>query len=205
MFNFTDTETSDPKNQRICQLAAILCDEQGNEVEVLNTLIYPDGWEIHPRFVEIHGITTEMCYEFGRPMPEVLAKYVGMLVNSKKVICHNYDFDSARLIAELTTYGMFESAKIFRDLPSFCTMKNLTNVCCLPNANGRAGYKWPKLKEAHKHFFGVEFEDQHDALADNRACKRIYFEMHKPVVQAPIIPSAPAVVKEDDFGAASAL
>jgi DNA polymerase-3 subunit epsilon len=201
MFNFTDTETSDPKHQRICQLAAILCDEQGQEVDVLNVLIKPDGWEVCERFVGIHGITTAMCHETGHPMPTVLEAYYRMLIKSKKLICHNYAFDSARLLAEAEIYGHIELYKLIKGMAFFCTMVNLTQVCCLPNANGRAGYKWPKLKEAHKHFFGVEFEDQHDALADNRACKRIYFEMHKPVIVAPVQASAPAVVKEDDFSA----
>lgn len=203
MFNFTDTETSDPKNQRICQLAAVLCDEQGNEIEVLNTLIKPDGWTIEPRFVEIHGITMEMCHELGRPMREVLDQYHELLKRSKKVICHNYNFDSGRLLNEMTIYGLMDMASLFVGTASFCTMLELTTICGLRKANG--SLKWPKLKEAHKHFFGVEFEDQHDALADNRACKRIYFEMFKPVVVQPVLPSAPAVVKEDDFGQAPAL
>jgi DNA polymerase III subunit epsilon len=197
MYLFCDTETSDPVNQRICQLAAVLCDEQGKEVAELNTLIKPDGWEVHPRFVDIHGITTQMCIEKGIPMPIALDMMFGMSEKFSKVICHNYKFDSARIAFELSTYG-YES-KQFLEIPYFCTMINLTNICCIPNPNGRAGYKWPKLKEAHKHFFGVEFADQHDALADVRACKRIYFEMHKPVIVASTIESAPAVVKESEF------
>lgn len=185
MYNFCDTETSDPVNQRICQLAAVLCDEKGEEVEVLNTLIKPDGWEIHPRFVDIHGITTQACEQKGIPMVEAILKFTTIMRRSKRTICHNYKFDSARITNELKIYGFHEDALILSQTPSFCTMLELTNVCCIPHANGRAGYKWPKLKEAHKHFFGVEFEDQHDALADVRACKRIYFHMHKPATPSP--------------------
>lgn len=199
MFLFCDTETSDPINQRVCQLAAVLCDESGKEVAELNTLIKPDGWEVCERFVGIHGITTQMCIEKGVPMWEALTKFIAMLTPTKTIICHNYKFDSGRIQAELFSYNFFETAALFPKVPFFCTMLNLTNICCLPNPNGRAGYKWPKLKEAHKHFFGVEFADQHDALADVRACKRIYFEMHKPTIVAPTIESAPAVVKEDDL------
>lgn len=205
MFNFTDTETSDPRFQRIIQLAAVLCDEQGNELEVLNTLIKPDGWEIVPRFVDIHGITTEMCERDGMPMPVALLKYSNMLKQTKKVVCHNYDFDSKRLMAEMLVYGMGDLFAVFAGTPSFCTMKELTNVCCLPNPSGRSGYKWPKLKEAHKHFFGVEFADQHDALSDNRACARIYFHMHKPATPVKVIESAPAQVAESEFGSAAPL
>lgn len=199
MYNFADTETSDPVNQRIVQLAAVLCDEQGQEVDVLNTLIKPDGWEICERFVGIHGITTDMCQQQGIPMVEALYKFTTFIKRSKKTICHNFKFDSARIDMELKLYGFHEDALILSQTPSFCTMVNLTNVCCIPNPNGRAGYKWPKLKEAHKHFFGIEFDKQHDALADVRACKRIYFEMHKPIVPVQVVESAPAssIVIED--------
>lgn len=198
MFLFCDTETSDPVKQRVCQLAAVLCDEQGNEVAELNTLIKPDGWEVHPRFVDIHGITTQMCIEKGIPMPEALAKLFDMTEKVKKVICHNYKFDSERIAAELNVYYYKEkAAEFFLRIPYFCTMVNLTEICGLKKANGSP--KWPKLKEAHKHFFGVEFADQHDALADVRACKRIYFEMHKPVAHAKVVESAPAVVKEEEM------
>lgn len=196
MFNFCDTETSDPKHQRVCQLAAVLCDEKGQELEVINYLIKPDGWEIAKRFVEIHGITTQMCHERGIPMKHALAHLNSFVERSKKVICHNYKFDSARLMNEFNIYGI--PTKMF-ELPSFCTMMELTSVCKIPHANGRAGYKWPKLQEAHKHFFGVEFEDDHDALADTRACKRIYFHMNAPALDNPIVPSAEGTIKPDEM------
>lgn len=65
------------------------------------------------------------------------------------------------------------------DIPSwatpidkFCTMKAMTPVCKLHGNYG--DFKWPKLQEAHKHAFGVEFDGAHDALADVRACARVY-------------------------------
>lgn len=199
MFNFTDTETSDSKYQRICQLAAVLCDEKGNEIEVLNELIYPDGWEVCDYFAnEVHGITTQMCYEKGKPMPEVLERFGRILASSKKVICHNYNFDQARILNELTIYKKVGYADLFKQTPWFCTMLHTTDICKLPKARG-TGYKWPKLQEAHKHFFGAEFDGAHDALADLRATKRIYFEINKPLVVNPTIENAKVEVKEDDF------
>ncbi len=46
-------------------------------------------------------------------------------------------------------------------------------------------YKWPKLQETYKFLFGEEFEGAHDAMADVRACARIYFELrNRSVISA---------------------
>jgi DNA polymerase III subunit epsilon len=64
-------------------------------------------------------------------------------------------------------------------------MQDMTDICCLPSPWGK-GYKWPKLHEAHRHCFGKEFEDAHDALADVRACAKVFFwlQQHRKKVLA---------------------
>lgn len=46
-------------------------------------------------------------------------------------------------------------------------------------ACGFGGYKNPNLQEAYKHFFGVEFEGAHDAMADVRACRDVFFKLNE--------------------------
>jgi len=50
-----------------------------------------------------------------------------------------------------------------------------TPICKIPGKYN--DYKWPKLAEAYRHLFNEEIKDAHDALADVRACARIYFEL----------------------------
>jgi hypothetical protein len=61
-------------------------------------------------------------------------------------------------------------------------MKASTDLCKLPSQFKRGGYKWPKLQEAYKHFFGEEFASAHDAMADLRACRRVFFHLLKEKV-----------------------
>jgi hypothetical protein len=63
---------------------------------------------------------------------------------------------------------------IHMDMQHACTMKSATNIVCIPKAKG-SGFKWPKLIETHLHAFNEGFEDAHTAMADVRACKRVYF------------------------------
>jgi hypothetical protein len=52
-------------------------------------------------------------------------------------------------------------------------MNAKTSICKLEQKNGKAGYKWPKLREAYFHCFGEELKDAHDALVDVRATARV--------------------------------
>jgi DNA polymerase III epsilon subunit-like protein len=71
-----------------------------------------------------------------------------------------------------------------RKAQTYCTMKETTNICKLPGNYGK--FKWPKLTEAHQHFFGIPVEGAHDAMTDVRACKRIFFEIKKHEASDPI-------------------
>jgi hypothetical protein len=62
----------------------------------------------------------------------------------------------------------------------------MVNICKLPSKYP-GEYKWPRLIEAYRHAFGKDFTGAHDALADVRACKEIYFWLK---VQTPVIPPA---------------
>jgi hypothetical protein len=52
-------------------------------------------------------------------------------------------------------------------------MLAMTKKCNLPGRFGKP--KWPKLQEAYKWCFNKEFDKAHDAMADIRACKEVFF------------------------------
>ena len=58
---------------------------------------------------------------------------------------------------------------------SIDTMKLGANYTKIKTAGG--DYKWPKLIELYRHFFGRDFEGQHDALDDIRATRDCFWEM----------------------------
>jgi DNA polymerase III epsilon subunit-like protein len=60
-----------------------------------------------------------------------------------------------------------------------CPMKLSTDLCKLPKQNGY-GYKWPKVEEAHKFFFGnVGYVEAHRGADDAFHEADIVYELYK--------------------------
>lgn len=177
MILFFDTETTGkadfnadpdaPHQPRLVQLGAILTDDTGKETATVDLVIKPDGFEIPEGASSIHGITTEIARVCG--VEEIAATHVfdQLLMASEMLVAHNCDFD--RLIM---ARGSKIRAKRMKQA-TFCTMQAMTPICKLPGNYG--DYKWPKLIEAYRHAFGRDLDGAHDAMADVRACKEIYF------------------------------
>lgn len=59
-----------------------------------------------------------------------------------------------------------------------CPMKLSTDICQLPSPRG--GFKWPKVEEAHKFFFGdVGYVEKHRGADDAFYEAEIVFELYK--------------------------
>jgi len=62
-------------------------------------------------------------------------------------------------------FGFLESRGFTFPKKLPCQMKISTDICKLPNPRG--GFKWPKVEEAHKHFFGdVGYVEKHRGADD---------------------------------------
>lgn len=188
---FFDTETtglidfkkelSDPSQPRITQLAAILTDEDGNELDRMCEYVKPDGWTVPEFITELNGTTTEMLEEKGKPMQELLARFNQMKDRCTHRVAHNVSFDKQMLAREAFAYGLPHDST---GKESLCTMKMAKGIVQLPasqkmNEAGVRGSKPPKLQEAYTYFFGVPFEGSHDAMADVIACKKVFFAIKK--------------------------
>lgn len=187
---FFDTETTGKADMRgstkanhqphIVQFGALLTEDNGDERASMNVIIKPTGWEIPKEASDIHGITTETAVRCGVPLASAIGLFSNMLAVSSELVAHNIDFDLFVVQCALHRLGLdgirgsVICAERLENIGVFCTMKSATDVCQLP---GPYGFKWPKLTEAHKHFFGEELSGAHDAMTDLRAC--IYFELTK--------------------------
>lgn len=190
---FFDTETTglidfkidlmDASQPRIIQLGAILTDAQGNSIIELNAFIKPDGWTIdeNGEAFKANGISQAKCEADGIPMPDALAIFNDMKKLCKTRVAHNISFDKQMLAREAGAYGIEHDST---GIESFCTMQKAKPIMQLPPsekmmASGRKDFKTPNLQEAHIHFIGKPFEGAHDAMADVRACRDIFFAMMK--------------------------
>lgn len=178
-----DTETTgllrkgvpltDDSQPRCVQLGAILFDEDGTVRGELNVIVKPNGWIVPPEAAAVHGITTELAEKYGIPIDMVLRIFNRWSGIADTLVAHNFTYDRDVLKGEFMRLGKEPE---FLNKPSFCTQEASTNVCQIKSARG---FKWPKLQEAHKFLFAEEFEGAHDAMADVRACKRVFLELVK--------------------------
>lgn len=182
---FFDTETTglpdfkkpaeDPSQPHIVQLGAILYDDDPRVVSEINLLVRPDGWTIPAEASGVHGITQEKAEKFGLPLATVMLLFLDLCRRADLLVAHNYSFDAKMVRREFHHLAIPSHAEEFRKRQSYCTMAASTDLCKLP---GKYGYKWPKMQEAHVHFFGKEFDGAHDAMADVRACAAVYFALN---------------------------
>ena len=169
---FIDTETTGFKKSglivdgqaRVCQLALILTDEFGKTLMEFSSLIRPDKcWSISDGAQKVHGHTDKKCQDLGLSAGQVFYVYRHMSNRAMKNIAHNVVFDKGMLEVEAAYQGEGEEQTEW-----FCTMK----------ANsGLSGGK--SLANYYNHYIGKKIENAHDAMADTRACKDVYFEMSK--------------------------
>jgi DNA polymerase III epsilon subunit-like protein len=120
----------------------------------------------HDLNTEFHKITRETVLEKGIAMDTALDElHRDLLEGSPIVVGHNIDFDVNVILSEAhRTKHTLASCKI----ATFCTMKESRKV----KVNGR--YRYPKLGDLYKHYYGSYPEVSHDALADVETCAACY-------------------------------
>jgi len=190
MILFLDTETTgladfnlrarDPAQPHIVQLAAILTDDDGRAREEHNIIVKPDGWEVPKESSDVHGITQAISLQFGLPEKQVAETFLAMLKKAGLLVAHNLQFDKFIARIAMRRYELITDAddQWWKTFPTFCTMREMTNICKLPG-KFEGKFKWPNLQEAYQTAFGKPFTGAHDAMADLRACKEIYFWLKK--------------------------
>lgn len=186
MYLFFDTETTGlPKSYnalpeevdnwpRMVQLAWLLYNEKGKEVQSKNFIIKPHGFQIPTEATRIHGITTELAQKKGVEIAKALKEFSASTQKSELLVAHNIAFDLPILKAE------YLRTKIENNLlmpAKFCTMISTIEFCRIPRWNG--GYKWPKLSELHAKLFGKELKNGHNAFIDAKATAKCFFELQR--------------------------
>jgi DNA polymerase-3 subunit epsilon len=102
-FAVVDLETTGfaPQSERVVEVAVVLLDPDGREVDAFCTLIDP---ERGPGPTHVHGITAEMLR--GAPTFAEVHSYLAGLLSGRVVVGHNVDrFDLAFLLAECERLG----------------------------------------------------------------------------------------------------
>ena len=186
MYLFFDTETDGlprswnaPVSQlsnwpRLVQIAWLLFDDDGNELESKSHIIKPVGFKIPEAAARIHKITTEIALREGVEIKPVLRAFASSIDKSDVLVAHNMSFDEKIVGAEF----------IRGDIPNnldqkkkVCTMLSSTNFCEL--TRNYSDYKWPTLSELHIKLFGADFTGAHDATTDIKATAKCFWKLRE--------------------------
>lgn len=160
----------------IVEIAYIITDYEGKEIENFRQIAKPEGWTIPAAAVRIHKITNKIAEQDGLNIMFILEALESKISNVDFIIAHNTEFDLQVLEAEFYRYDM--NPEIILKTPAFCTMKNFTDYCAIPNRKGY-GYKFPKLEELNEIIFGQSIPNAHSALSDAYATMFCFFELKK--------------------------
>lgn len=191
---FYDTETQglplfkspsdDPRQPHIVQLGAILVDlDTREELRTLDVICRPTDWTIPDDVAAIHGITTARALAEGIPEAEALQQLLDMWGAGEATptprVAHNEQFDARIVRIGLKRFFGDEASDSWKAGNAQCTAILATPIVkCPPTMKmkmaGRHHWKTANLTEAHQHFFGEGFDGAHSALADCRACLRVY-------------------------------
>lgn len=179
---FFDTETTGFKHgdfiPEVVQMGALLQDTDTLRVLAEINLICQVQNEIPENVAAIHGITTEMSKAYGVPQEVAESMFGLMAMYADQIVAHNLAFDMGILNDRWKVAHAVLAGKT-----QFCTMRKGTEVIKLPKGRYHGEdfetYKPPKLIEAYRHFFGKDFENAHDAMADVRACRDVYFKLRE--------------------------
>jgi DNA polymerase III subunit epsilon len=156
---------------RIVQLAWVLYDEAGKELQQRVRIVKPEGFTIPEQVVKIHGISTQRAMAEGISLREVLDEFCTILNRGPiTLVAHNINFDEKIVGAELLRMKIQSD---FFTLPKICTMKSTIDYCNLPLK------KYPQLAELYFKLFQSNFKGAHQADADALACGKCFFELKK--------------------------
>lgn len=181
-----DTETTGlPKNfkapindtdnwPRVIQFAWSIYSEDGEELEHKDILVKPEGFVIPEDSIEVHGITQKKAEKEGIKLVEALDIFKAAIDNVDYLIGHNIEFDEKVVGCELFRTSM-ENNVINK--PKICTMEASIDFCKIPGRGGK--YSRAKLVDLYRILFNQEFDNQHNASFDVRACGKAFFELKR--------------------------
>ena len=186
MYLIFDTETTGlPKNwrapisdidnwPRCIQIAWQVHDEMGVLLESKSYIVKPKDFDIPYESEKIHGISTELAYEEGVDLEEVLTEFNNSVSKSKFIIGHNVNFDLNVIGCEFYRNNITSYIEL-TDVLDTCT-ELTAELCKLPG--GRGGkFKLPTLTELHEFLFQSSFKEAHNATADVEATARCFLEL----------------------------
>lgn len=173
---FFDTETTGFKHgdfiPKIVQIGAVVQNTETKRVLAELNMICRPANPIPAEVSAIHGITDDLATKYGMDCKRMGLVFAAMVQMSDIVVAHNIKFDLG-IVQDVWPVAY----EILMQKEQFCTMVQSTSMVGIKKTHG-GGNKFPKLAEAYAFFNdGATFDNAHDAMADVRACRDVFFAL----------------------------
>lgn len=149
-------------NARVIQLSYMICDNNLEEKELVDHIIYAENFEINNS--EFHNITNEISKADGNSFDVVINLFYNKLKNCEKIVAHNINFDIGVIKSELYRRKLYHIIIELEKKELICTVKKFKYVVKAKNKYNKI--KDPSLKELYNFAFNRELENAHNSKYD---------------------------------------
>lgn len=147
---------------RMVQITMMLCNEQFEQIELLDFIVKADGFTIENS--EFHGITNEISLERGIPFGEIALILSDKLKHVSHIMAHNAIFDVCIIKSELHRLGMDSIIEEMNSKKVVCTMKLTKSLVGAKNKFDKI--KPPSLAELYAFTFNEPISNAHNSNYD---------------------------------------
>lgn len=170
----------DTAQPHMIRIAAILQDDEGNEIERFGRLVRPiPGWRaVDSEATRIHGIYQHDLNENGMALGAILAQFSGIVAKSDIVVAHNIAFHH-RVVKRAYRDGQLMPPEMNT---LRCTMRGSADLVQIEMQNGR--WKWPSLVEAFRHFASEALSLPSDPIERGFATVEAVRRVHQGIMAA---------------------
>jgi len=177
-----DTETTGIDDPNLVELGAVLVEDHPDgprERACVSLIVAPDGWTVPEAAARVHGIKNVTALACGVPLIVAISALTNLWARAAVRVAHNLEFDDKVVRGAIRRLGRESAVTWPRGV---CTKDLAAPILNLPPTprmieTGFIKPKSPTLREAYRFFFNEDPPGHHSALADARACARIYLKI----------------------------
>lgn len=173
VFSCIDVETTglNKSIDRIVQLAIVNFDEKFKILQEKSWFIKPTGnWKMNPDAEAVHNISEDYIKEHGVSLKSIISEFLEMLGENPILTYNGSSFDISFIQRDFEREGLETGFDKHEFIDAFDIERRV-------NSN--------RLGDAYRRYYGEDFEDAHDALADVKATIKVYqaqCKKHKDLV-----------------------
>lgn len=173
---------------RLAQLAMIYIDSEMPAAKYITGItVRPDGWVMEAGASAANGLTDDGLALDSKPVLSAVQAYRGTIDTNYVIVSFSTAYVLKIMRGECRRAGIEDR---YEHTPSIDLMRALTDVCQMPYAGGKKGFKQPKMTEACAHF-GIKCPPVRNAVANAKICLQLFNRLVElGRLPAPKLPSA---------------